>query len=136
LQMVEGWELLARSYGYSERLADFIASRKTLAQNHDPHRELDRETYVLCLQRAREARLKSRRSNTLRDYEYWAYLESKWTDVARLYRSDEDVSITQCPHCSGPMVLSFIEPSDPGYERRVSKCLACEHVEDVRVSIA
>jgi hypothetical protein len=31
--------------------------------------------------------------------------------------------------------LSFIEPADPGYERRVSKCLACEHVEDVRVRI-
>jgi hypothetical protein len=135
LKMAERWEMLAKSYGYSESLSDFIASRKPLPQNYDWHREWDRQTYVLCLQRAREAHLNSRRSGTLRNYEYWAYLEAKWTDLAKLYRSDQDVSITQCPHCSGSMALSFIEPDDPGYERRVSKCAVCEHVEDVRVRI-
>jgi hypothetical protein len=136
LGMADRWEFLARSYGFSESLSDFIASRKTLPQNYDPHREWDRrQAYVFCLQKARVARLHSSRSETLRDYEHWAYLEAKWTDLANLYRSDQDVSITQCPHCSGSMVLSFIEPADPGYERRVSKCVACEHVEDVRVSL-
>jgi hypothetical protein len=134
LAMAESWELLARSYGFSESLSDFIASQKTLPQNYDRHHEWDRRhAYVFCLQKARVARVHSRRSETLRDYEHWAYLEAKWTDLAKLYRSDQDVSITQCPHCSGSMALSFIEPADPGYERRVSKCLACEHVEDVRI---
>jgi hypothetical protein len=136
LRMAEGWELLARSYGFSASLSDFIASRKTLPQNYDQHREWDRrQACVFCLQKAGQARLNSRRSATLRDYEHWAFLEAKWTDLAKLYRSDQDVSITPCPHCSGSMALSFIEPADPGHERRVSKCLACEHVEDVRVRI-
>jgi hypothetical protein len=133
--MAEGWELLARSYGYSKSLSDFIASRKTLPQYYDRHRDWDRETYVFCLQKAREAHLNSKRCKTLRNYEYWVYLEAKWTDLAKQYRSDQDVSITQCRHCSGAMVLSFIEPADPDYERRVSKCIACGPVEDVKVRI-
>jgi hypothetical protein len=132
LQMAEGWELLARSYGYSESLNDFIASRK---HNYDQHREWDRQTYVFCLQKAGEAHVKSRRCNTLRDYEYWVYLEAKWTDLAEQYLSDQDASITQCRHCSGAMVLSFIEPADSGCERRVSKCVACGHIEDLKVQI-
>jgi hypothetical protein len=39
LQMAEGWEILARSYGYSERLSDFIASQKIASRNYDPHRD-------------------------------------------------------------------------------------------------
>jgi hypothetical protein len=98
LGMAEGWELLARSYGFSESLSDFIASRKTFPQNYERHREWDRrQAYVFCLQKARVARLRSRRSESLRDYEHWGYLESIWTDLANLYRSDQDVSIHAVP---------------------------------------
>jgi hypothetical protein len=33
------------------------------------------------------------------------------------------------------MMLSFTEPANPGFVRRIFKCVACEYVEDVKVRI-
>jgi hypothetical protein len=100
--------------------------------------------YAFCLQKAMQARANYRKASTLREYEFWTYAEAKWIDLANFYRSDNDVRISDadlwittyptCPHCTGLMRLSFIEPADPGYDRRVFIC-ACGHVEDIKVRI-
>jgi hypothetical protein len=94
--------------------------------------------YAFCLRKAREARRNYKRADDFRNYDFWAYQEAKWIDLANWYRSDEDVSIIThptCPHCSDLLMLFFVEPADPGFDRRVFKCVACKHVEDVKVRI-
>jgi ribosomal protein S27AE len=84
-----------------------------------------------------EARRNQRSAVNRRDYNLWTYIEAKWIDLANYYRSDADVLITtrpNCPHCRGLMMLSFIEPAGPGYDRRVFKC-GCGHLEDIKVRI-
>jgi hypothetical protein len=85
-----------------------------------------------------EARRNHRKAHNFRDHDFWTYLEAKWIDLANYYRSEVDDSITPhpiCAHCRGLMMLSFIEPAGPGYDRRVFKCVACGHVEDIKVRI-
>jgi hypothetical protein len=51
-----------------------------------------------------EAHRNYKRADSLRDHDFWAYVEAKWIDLANYYRSDEDVSIMThpgCPHCRG-----------------------------------
>jgi hypothetical protein len=94
--------------------------------------------YAFCLQKAKEARRNYKMADNFHDHDSWAYQESKWIDLANWYRSDEDLSVIThpaCPHCRGVMMLSFIEPADPGFDRRVFKCVACEYIEDVKVRI-
>lgn len=37
------------------------------------------------------------------------------------------VTHSPCPSCGGPMMLSCIEPADPGYEKRSFSCAACRY---------
>lgn len=40
-----------------------------------------------------------------------------------------------CPNCDGPMILSCIEPADPGYEKRSFSCAACRYQYSVTFGI-
>jgi hypothetical protein len=84
------------------------------------------------------ARRNYKRADNFRQDDFWDYVLAKWIDLANWYRSDEDISIVThptCPHCRGVMMLSFVEPAHPAYDRRVFKCIACGHVKDVKVRI-
>jgi hypothetical protein len=37
------------------------------------------------------------------------------------------ITHSPCPSCGGPMMLSCIEPADPGYEKRSFSCAACRY---------
>lgn len=40
-----------------------------------------------------------------------------------------------CPSCGGPIMLSCIEPADPGYEKRWFNCAACRYQYSVKFRI-
>jgi hypothetical protein len=45
---------------------------------------------------------------------------------------DPDRTVIQahpCPKCAGPMVLTSIKPSGPGFERRMFQGVHCGHVD-------
>jgi hypothetical protein len=45
------------------------------------------------------------------------------------------ITHSPCPCCGGPMMLSCIEPADPGYEKRSFSCAACWYQYSVTFSI-
>jgi hypothetical protein len=45
--------------------------------------------YMFCLQKVMEAHCNYKRADSLRDHDFWAYVEAKWVDLANYYRSDE-----------------------------------------------
>jgi hypothetical protein len=45
------------------------------------------------------------------------------------------ITHSPCPNCGGPMMLSCIEPTDPGYEKRSFSCAACRYQYGVTFGI-
>jgi predicted RNA-binding Zn-ribbon protein involved in translation (DUF1610 family) len=45
------------------------------------------------------------------------------------------ITHSPCPDCGGTMMLSCIEPAQPGYDRRTFRCAVCGYQHGVTVKI-